>query len=122
MILESMLDDLIDNIIEANNRGVSLEKSNGTGVPSWSFGQAFFFSSTVVTTIGYGHQTPLSAEGKSFCILYALIGIPMTMLLVTAVVERLMLPVNLLLIWINNTMGHLYSPFSLRLFHLFLVR
>ena len=45
----------------------------------------------------------------------------MTMLLITAVVERLMLPVNLLLIWLNNTMGHLYSPFSLRLFHLGLV-
>ena len=70
---------------------------------------------------GYGHQTPLSPEGKSFCIIYGLIGIPMTMLLVTAVVERLMVPVNLLLIWLNNTMGHLYSPFSLRLFHLGLV-
>ena len=45
----------------------------------------------------------------------------MTMLLITAVVERLMVPVNLLLIWINNTMGHMYSPFSLRLFHLLLV-
>merc|ERR1719412_526838 len=119
-ITESSLDDLIDEIIEANNRGVSLEK-NGTGVPSWSFGQSFFFSSTVVTTIGYGHQTPLSPEGKLFCIIYALIGIPMTMLLVTAVVERLMLPVNLLLIWLNNTMGHLHSPFSLRLFHLGLI-
>ena len=74
----------------------------------------FFFT-------GYGHQTPLSPEGKSFCIIYGLIGIPMTMLLVTAVVERLMVPVNLLLIWLNNTMGHLYSPFSLRLFHLGLV-
>ena len=74
-----------------------------------------------MTTIGYGHQTPLSPEGKFFCILYALIGIPMTMLLITAVVDKLMTPVNLLLIWINNTMGHLYSPFSLRLFHLLLV-
>ena len=70
---------------------------------------------------GYGHQSPLSPEGKTFCIIYGLVGIPMTMLLITAVVERLMLPVNLLLIWLNNTMGHLYSPFSLRLFHLGLV-
>ena len=71
--------------------------------------------------LGYGHQSPLSPEGKTFCIIYGLVGIPMTMLLITAVVERLMLPVNLLLIWLNNTMGHLYSPFSLRLFHLGLV-
>ena len=133
------MDDLMDEIVTADNRGVSIGR-NGSSVPSWSFGQSFFFSSTVVTTIGnttpkimeiqqeiqysvtgYGHQTPLSPEGKFFCILYALIGIPMTMLLVTAVVDRLMIPCNLLLIWMNNTMGHLYSPLSLRLLHLFLV-
>lgn len=119
-ITESSLDDLMDEIVTADNRGVSIGR-NGSSVPSWSFGQSFFFSSTVVTTIGYGHQTPLSPEGKFFCILYALIGIPMTMLLVTAVVDRLMMPVNLLLIWMNNTMGHLYSPLSLRLLHLFLI-
>jgi len=119
-ITESSLDDLMDEIVTADNRGVSIGR-NGSSVASWSFGQSFFFSSTVVTTIGYGHQTPLSPEGKFFCILYALIGIPLTMLLVTAVVDRLMMPVNLLLIWMNNTMGHLYSPLSLRLLHLFLI-
>merc|ERR1719468_688184 len=45
----------------------------------------------------------------------------MTMILITAVVDRLMVPVNLLLIWINNTMGHLYNPFTLRLFHLIMI-
>merc|ERR1712109_434190 len=119
-VTDSELDDLIDEVIKANNRGVDVGR-NGSSVASWSFGQSFFFSSTVVTTIGYGHQTPLSPEGKFFCILYALIGIPMTMLLITAVVDRLMMPVNLLLIWINNNMGHLYSPFSLRIFHLLLI-
>lgn len=119
-VTDSDLDDLIDEVIKANNRGVDVGR-NGSSVASWSFGQSFFFSSTVVTTIGYGHQTPLSPEGKFFCILYALIGIPMTMLLITAVVDRLMMPVNLLLIWINNNMGHLYSPFSLRIFHLLLI-
>ena len=48
---DSSLDDLIQEIINANNRGVSIEK-NGSAVASWSFGQSFFFSSTVVTTIG----------------------------------------------------------------------
>jgi hypothetical protein len=47
--------------------------------------------------LGYGHQTPLSPEGKSFCIVYALIGIPMTLLLLTAVVERLLIPLGLVL-------------------------
>ncbi len=41
----------MSSIVEANNRGVSIFK-NGSSVPSWSFGQSFFFASTVVTTIG----------------------------------------------------------------------
>ena len=48
---ESSLDDLMDEIVTADNRGVSIGR-NGSSVASWSFGQSFFFSSTVVTTIG----------------------------------------------------------------------
>ena len=61
VILASSLDDLINAIVEADNRGVTLapmaERSGGsnTSVPSWSFGQSFFFASTVVTTIGNSH-------------------------------------------------------------------
>ena len=57
-LLGSDLDDLINAIVEADNRGVTLapmaDSSNGNNVsvPSWSFGQSFFFASTVVTTIG----------------------------------------------------------------------
>ncbi len=86
----------MEAIVYANNRGVEIFK-NGTSVSSWTFGQSFFFSSTVVTTIGYGHQSPLSSEGKVFCIFYAVLGIPMTLLLLTAVVERALVPVNALL-------------------------
>lgn len=45
------LEKLIVDIIQANNRGVSAAK-NVTSEPNWSFGQSFFFSSTIVTTIG----------------------------------------------------------------------
>ena len=57
-LLGSDLDALINAIVEADNRGVTLapmaDRSNGNNVsvPSWSFGQSFFFASTVVTTIG----------------------------------------------------------------------
>ena len=50
-ITDSALEELIEVILEANNRGVSAAK-NVTGEPNWSFGQSFFFSSTIVTTIG----------------------------------------------------------------------
>ena len=37
-------------------------------------------------------MTPLSEAGKVFCLVFALIGIPMTLVLLTAFVERLMVP------------------------------
>lgn len=70
---------------------------------------------------GYGHVTPLSEGGKIFCIVYALIGIPMTLMLLTAVVDRLMVPTTWLLRYLNATLGHLYQPFNIRVFHLMLV-
>ena len=57
-VLAESLDDLINAIVEADNRGVTLapmadgSNGNNVSVPSWSFGQSFFFASTVVTTIG----------------------------------------------------------------------
>ena len=39
---------------------------------------------------GYGHTAPLSDGGKAFCIVYSVIGIPFTLLFLTAVVQRIM--------------------------------
>ncbi|XP_046674308.1 potassium channel subfamily K member 6 [Homalodisca vitripennis] len=44
----------------------------------WSYLQAIFFASTVLTTIGYGNITPYTVEGRLFCIMFALVGIPLT--------------------------------------------
>ncbi|ALC48793.1 CG43155 [Drosophila busckii] len=45
----------------------------------WSILQAVFFSSTVLTTIGYGNIVPVTIGGRVFCICFALIGIPFTL-------------------------------------------
>ncbi|GLH12847.1 Potassium channel subfamily K member 1-like protein, partial [Gryllus bimaculatus] len=95
------LEELLQEAVRASNRGVSAAR-NASGEPNWSFGQALFFSSTVVTTIGYGHVTPLSRAGKLFCMAYAVLGIPLTLSL-------------------NARLGHLYPPFNIRLLHLGLV-
>ena len=119
-VKDADLEEFMLDVVQANDRGVSILR-NGTSVPSWSFGQSFFFASTVVTTIGYGHQSPLSGEGKVFCILYAIIGIPMTLVLLAAVVERALVPVNALLARMHDGMGNRYQPIYVYLLHFTLV-
>ncbi|XP_018565490.1 potassium channel subfamily K member 1 isoform X1 [Anoplophora glabripennis] len=119
-VTDQALEDLISEVVKASNRGVSAIR-NATGEPNWSFGQSLFFSSTVVTTIGYGHVTPLSRTGKIFCIIYAMIGIPMTLVLLSALVERLLIPTIWLLQWLNSRLGHLYQPFNIRILHLLII-
>ncbi|XP_044761560.1 potassium channel subfamily K member 1-like isoform X2 [Coccinella septempunctata] len=116
-VQDQALEDLISEVVSASNRGVSATR-NATGESNWSFGQSFFFTSTVVTTIGYGHVTPLSRAGKIFCIIYAMIGIPLTLVLLSALVARLLVPTIWLLQWLNSRLGHLYQPFNIRLLHL----
>lgn len=43
---------------------------------------------------GYGHTVPLSDGGKAFCIIYSVIGIPFTLLFLTAVVQRIIVYVT----------------------------
>lgn len=119
-VKDAELEELIEKIVAASNRGVSATR-NASGEPNWSFGQSLFFSSTVITTIGYGHVTPLSKVGKCFCIGYAIFGIPLTLMLLTMWVERLMIPSTHLLHYLNSKLGHLYQPFNIRLLHLFFV-
>lgn len=112
------LDDYVAEVISSSRRGVTLADQN---VPNWSFGQSFFFSATVITTIGYGQQTPLSPFGKLFCMVYSILGIPLTLLLLTAIVDRFMTPVSNLLSYMNSRLGHLHSPIRIRVLHLLAV-
>lgn len=66
-------------------------------------------------------MTPLSEGGKIFCIVYALIGIPLTLIMFTAVVERLMILTTKLLGFLTAQLGHLYKSFHIRLIHLSVV-
>ncbi|XP_073835726.1 potassium channel subfamily K member 6-like isoform X1 [Musca autumnalis] len=114
------LEEFLKAVITANDRGISPLR-NATNEMNWSFGQALFFSSTVITTIGYGHVTPLSQTGKIFCMIYAAIGIPLTLVLLSAMVEKLLIPANWLLGKLNSRLGHLYQPFNIRVIHLAIV-
>jgi hypothetical protein len=41
----------------------------------WGFIDAFYFTGVTLTTIGYGDLYPVTAAGKVFVVLYALVGI-----------------------------------------------
>ncbi|XP_006831557.1 PREDICTED: potassium channel subfamily K member 18 [Chrysochloris asiatica] len=49
----------------------------------WSFLSSLFFCCTVFTTVGYGYKYPITRLGKYFCMLYALLGIPLMFLVLT---------------------------------------
>lgn len=85
---EPQLETFLARVLQASNYGVSV-LSNASGNWNWDFASALFFASTVLSTTGYGHTVPLSDGGKAFCIIYSVIGIPFTLLFLTAVVQRI---------------------------------
>uniref|UniRef100_A0A3B4UTR0 Potassium channel subfamily K member 4 n=1 Tax=Seriola dumerili TaxID=41447 RepID=A0A3B4UTR0_SERDU len=82
------LQTLIEEVVEAVSAGVD-PSSNDTFVSQWDLASAFFFSGTIITTIGFGNISPKTEGGQLFCIFYALVGIPMFGILLAGVGDHL---------------------------------
>jgi len=67
---------------------VLLYKPYKAGMP-WQFAGSFYYATTVLTTIGYGHSTPKTMYGRLFTMVYALFGIPLGLVLFNSIGERL---------------------------------
>ncbi|XP_076156149.1 potassium channel subfamily K member 2 [Alosa pseudoharengus] len=85
----SELEDLVKQVVSAMRAGV-----NPSGTPSnesslWDLGSSFFFAGTVITTIGFGNISPHTEGGRIFCIIYALLGIPLFGFLLAGVGDQL---------------------------------
>ncbi|KAM8835697.1 potassium channel subfamily K member 4 isoform 2-T2 [Synchiropus picturatus] len=83
------LQALIQEVAEAIGAGVDPSVGNSTFVSQWDLASAFFFSGTVITTIGFGNISPKTEGGQLFCIFYALVGIPLFGILLAGVGDHL---------------------------------
>ncbi|XP_069738327.1 potassium channel subfamily K member 6-like [Phaenicophaeus curvirostris] len=57
--------------------------------PPWDLGSAVLLATTLLTTVGYGSVTPRSPAGRAFCAAYVALGVPVTMVVLTATTRRL---------------------------------
>jgi hypothetical protein len=84
------VDKFVELILSSANSGIVFAKNSTDFTQNWVFGgESIFFAFTLLATIGYGHATPLTNEGKIFTIFYITLGVPLSMIFTTFIVERL---------------------------------
>ncbi|RNA17425.1 potassium channel subfamily K member 1-like [Brachionus plicatilis] len=87
---ESSLNELISEIEDAMTNGIVFVENSKEFTSNWSYGgETIFFVFTTLATIGYGQISPLTEIGKLFCIFYIITGVPLTMLILTLIVDKL---------------------------------
>ncbi|KAL4659997.1 potassium channel subfamily K member 4-like [Arapaima gigas] len=79
----------IQEVADAVGAGVDPTSNATTFTSQWDLASAFFFSGTIITTIGFGNISPKTEWGQLFCIFYALVGIPMFGFLLAGVGDHL---------------------------------
>uniref|UniRef100_A0A1B0CQ52 Potassium channel domain-containing protein n=2 Tax=Lutzomyia longipalpis TaxID=7200 RepID=A0A1B0CQ52_LUTLO len=68
---------------------VIIENKPHKAGPQWKFAGAFYFATVVLAMIGYGHSTPVTIGGRAFCMGYAMVGIPLGLVMFQSIGERL---------------------------------
>ncbi|XP_003742097.1 potassium channel subfamily K member 1 [Galendromus occidentalis] len=90
------LEDFLEQAILLHRNRIDPAR-NASGQLLWTFSNALLFCTTLVTTVGYGSIAALTTPGRAFSVIYAMLGIPLTLLLMGALVERLLQPCNFLM-------------------------
>ncbi|XP_042245597.1 potassium channel subfamily K member 2-like [Thunnus albacares] len=85
----SELEDLVKQVVSAVRAGVNPSGNTSNQTSLWDFSSSFFFAGTVITTIGFGNISPHTEGGRIFCIIYALLGIPLFGFLLAGVGDQL---------------------------------
>ncbi|CAM4694597.1 unnamed protein product [Leuciscus chuanchicus] len=84
----SDLEYLVKQVVSALRVGVN-PSGNSNQSSLWDLSNSFFFAGTVITTIGFGNISPHTEGGRIFCIIYALLGIPLFGFLLAGVGDQL---------------------------------
>ncbi|KAM9354384.1 potassium channel subfamily K member 2b isoform 2-T2 [Pholidichthys leucotaenia] len=85
----SELEDLVKHVVAAVRAGVNPSGNSFNQTSLWDLSSSFFFAGTVITTIGFGNISPHTEGGRIFCIIYALLGIPLFGFLLAGVGDQL---------------------------------
>ncbi|CAG0895047.1 unnamed protein product, partial [Cyprideis torosa] len=93
-ILQEMKKDLVEryNISDKDYKFIEaaiIRSIPHKAGPQWKFAGAFYFATVVMAMIGYGHSTPATFQGKAFCMIYAMVGIPLGLVMFQSIGERL---------------------------------
>uniref|UniRef100_A0A7N6ATC4 Potassium channel domain-containing protein n=2 Tax=Anabas testudineus TaxID=64144 RepID=A0A7N6ATC4_ANATE len=86
---QSQLEELVKQVVSAIRSGVNPAGTLTNHSSLWDLSSAFFFAGTVITTIGFGNISPHTEGGRIFCIVYALLGIPLFGFLLAGVGDQL---------------------------------
>ncbi|XP_063042439.1 potassium channel, subfamily K, member 7 [Engraulis encrasicolus] len=88
-VQEKRLDVLLREVLTAGKSGVAVLEADSDQY-NFDFTSSLFFVTTFLTTTGYGTTMPLSDGGRLFCILYCMLGIPVTLLLLSCLTHALL--------------------------------
>jgi len=95
-----------------------------TDSSNWEFTSSLLFVTSIVTTIGYGHITPITVEGKVFCIIFSCVAIPFTLLFLSIIVSLIQNgPIKMFEKWLIKFISKYFriSLLSIRILHLVIV-
>ncbi|XP_056148100.1 potassium channel subfamily K member 18 [Lampris incognitus] len=76
----------------------------------WTFYGSMFFCCTVFTTVGYGEIYPVTLPGKVVCILYAMVGIPLMLLVISDVGDILAMLLSQAYLHLHSLCHRFRSP------------
>ncbi|XP_038073531.1 potassium channel subfamily K member 1-like isoform X2 [Patiria miniata] len=116
----STIHAFMEEVLSAGSKGIRLEP-DGSSYRVWDFASAVFYSVTLITTIGYGHMTPLSEGAKAFSIVYSLVGIPFTFLFLGMMVSLCNKPSQRLLDCLLRKQQDKFSNLGIHILHLTII-